>query len=388
MQTLPLPVLRPAVLALDELARNYRASLVLTTATQPALVETDDPENSFQHGLRVAPDLMPDLPRLFKILKRVEVEFAGQITDDELAARMVATPQALAIVNTRKHARELFDLIGKAPGARHLSTMMCAAHRADVLAGIRADLDPKSGRPARVVSTSLIEAGVDVDFPLVFRAEAGLDQIAQAAGRCNREGRRAVDASRVIVFEAEKGGKHAEMSQRWAVTQAVMREIERGKLSGGLLDPPAIEAYFREIYWLKGEEKLDEFGILKALRAGFQPLSLPMETISRKFRMIDDHSVPVIIPRDAKAQKTIVKLRHAEKVGGIARDLQRYIVNVPQRERAKLIGRGAGVVEVLQGDKFGDQFVVLADMNLYREDVGLDVSDMTRMDINQQVFKL
>ncbi|MFM9973785.1 MAG: CRISPR-associated helicase Cas3' [Beijerinckiaceae bacterium] len=381
VQTLPLPVLRPAVLALDELARNYRASLVLTTATQPALVETDDPENSFQHGLRVAPDLMPDLPGLFQILKRVEIDFAGTILDAELAARMLATSQALAIVNTRKHARVLFDLIRDEPGARHLSTMMCAVHRAAVLEGIRADL--KEGRPTRVVSTSLIEAGVDVDFPLVFRAQAGLDQIAQAAGRCNREGRRAANASRVIVFETEDGGKHAEMNQRWAATQAVMRAIESVKLTGGLLDPPAIKAYFREIYWLKGEEKLDEYGILKALRAGAVPLRLPLETISRNFQMIDDHSVPVIIPRDAKAEKAINKLRFAEKVGGIARDLQRYIVNVPLRDRAKLVRREAA--EVLQGDKFGEQFVVLKDMGLYREDVGLDVSDMTPMEISEMI---
>ncbi|MDE2115080.1 MAG: CRISPR-associated helicase Cas3', partial [Hyphomicrobiales bacterium] len=271
-QTLPLPVLRPAVLALDELARNYRATLMLTTATQPALLETDDPKTSFQHGLRNTTEIIPDLGKLFQILKRVEIKFAGKLVNEDLAARLAVTPQALVIINTRKHARELFDLIKNEQGARHLSTMMCAAHRAQVLAGIRADL--KEGLTVRVVATSLIEAGVDVDFPLVFRAEAGLDQIAQAAGRCNREGRRTVDASQVIVFETDKSS--TEMAQRWAATKGVMRAIERGDILGGLLDPPAIEAYFREIYWLKGEEELDKHGILKALRDNAFPLRMPL----------------------------------------------------------------------------------------------------------------
>jgi CRISPR-associated endonuclease/helicase Cas3 len=317
-QTLPLPVLRPAVLALDELARNYGTTLVLSTATQPALIETDDPTKSFVHGLRNTRELMPDAPRLFQILKRVEVESVGARTDEELARSIANANQVLTIVNTRRHARELFQRIRNEPGARHLSTLMCAAHRAEVLEAIRMDLN--EGRPARVVSTSLIEAGVDIDFPLVLRAEAGLDQIAQAAGRCNREGRRDAMASRVLVFEAEAANRHIEMSQRWAATQAVMRAIVRSEIAGTWLDPPAIEAYFRELYWVKGNEKLDEYGILAALRAGAQPLRLPLETIARKFRMIDDSMVPILIAWDGKAGKRIDGLRHAEKVGGIARN--------------------------------------------------------------------
>ena len=173
----------------------------------------------------------------------------------------------------------------------------------EALATIRADL--KAKRPARVVSTSLIEAGVDIDFPLVFRAEAGLDQIAQAAGRCNREGRGDPRESRVIVFETDQANRHIEMTKRWSATKRVMRAIESGELSGTLLDPPAIEAYFRELYWVKGDEKLDEYGILATLRAGAQPLKLPMETIARKFKMIDDYMVPILIPRGDEAQEEI-----------------------------------------------------------------------------------
>jgi CRISPR-associated endonuclease/helicase Cas3 len=380
-QTLPLPVLRPAVLALDELARNYRTTLVLSTATQPALIEKDDPARSFVDGLRNTRELMPDPSRLFQILKRVQIERIGAQDDVAIAVRIAQAGQVLTIVNTRGHARQLFQRIHGEHGARHLSTMMCAAHRAEALATIRADLE--AGRPARVVSTSLIEAGVDIDFPLVFRAEAGLDQIAQAAGRCNREGRADPSQSRVFVFEADQAHRHIEMTKRWSATKLVMRAIESGELTGTPLDPPAIEAYFRELYWVKGNEKLDEYGILDTLRAGARPLKLPMESIARKFKMIDDYMVPILIPRGEKAQEGIRSLRFADKVGGIARRLQRFLVNIPPRSRAELIKRRAA--EVIQPDKFGDQFVVLTDVDLYREDVGLDVSDMTFMEAVRQV---
>lgn len=377
VQTLPLQVLRPAIWALDELARNYSTSLVLSTATQPAVLETGDAERSFAGGLSHARELMPDPARLFQILKRVEVKLiAGKLDDEALARDIEQREQVLTILNTRRHARELFGQIKAAGGARHLSTMMCAAHRSEVLAGIRADL--KNGKPARVVATSLIEAGVDIDFPCVFRAEAGLDQIAQAAGRCNREGHGDPAQSVVYVFEIAGDHTHVEMSQRWSATKEVWRKLERGEITGTLLDPPAIEAYFRQVYWQKGHEELDKYGILACLGRAAKPLRLPMEMIARKFRMIDSPLVPVLIGWDDRARKTIEALRYADRVGGIARQLQRYLVNIPVRDRAALIGRGAA--EVIRPDQFGEQFVVLGDMSLYRDDVGLDGSDPTYTD--------
>ncbi|WP_036293114.1 CRISPR-associated helicase/endonuclease Cas3 [Methylosinus sp. PW1] len=375
-QTLPLPVLRPIVLAIDELARNYRTTIVLSTATQPALLERPaESEKSFVGGLRDVRPIIADETPLFQVLKRVEIESIGRQDDAALTERILRQGQALTIVNTRKHARELFALIRREDGARHLSTMMCAAHRSEALDAIRQDL--ANERPARVISTSLIEAGVDISFPLVLRAEAGLDQIAQAAGRCNREGRRAASESRVLVFEAADGNGHPEMQKRWSATKEVWRRLERGELEGSLLDPPAIEAYFQALFWLKGDAALDEYEILKLLRAYApkrgQPLQLPMESIARRFKMIDDAMAPLLIGWDETARKEIDALRHAEWVGGVARRLQRYLVNVPPRDRARLIQRRAA--EVIQPERFGEQFVVLSDMGLYRADVGLDVSD-------------
>ncbi|MFD2837537.1 CRISPR-associated endonuclease Cas3'' [Azotobacter vinelandii] len=198
-QTLPLRLLRPCVTAIDELALNYRCSPVLCTATQPAL---QAPE--FRGGLQGVRELAPQPEQLFQRLVRVQVRQVGILSDAALQRQMAEREQVLCIVNNRRHARALYESIAGSDGARHLTTLMCARHRSQVLAEVRQRLH--DGQPCRLVATSLIEAGVDVDFPTVLRAEAGLDSIAQAAGRCNREGLRALEASEVLVFQAEKSG--------------------------------------------------------------------------------------------------------------------------------------------------------------------------------------
>ncbi|WP_369798708.1 CRISPR-associated helicase Cas3' [Achromobacter sp. DMS1] len=195
-QAMPLKLLRPCVAAIDELARNYRASVVLCTATQPALAAP-----AFEGGLTEVRELAPDPGRLFRKLERVRVRHLGMLDDEALAGHMRAREQVLCIVNNRRHARAVYQAMADLPGACHLTTLMCARHRSAVLDEVRARL--KKGQPCRLVSTSLIEAGVDVDFPTVLRAEAGLDSIAQAAGRCNREGLRPRDGSEVLVFLPE-----------------------------------------------------------------------------------------------------------------------------------------------------------------------------------------
>ena len=192
-QTLPIHLLRPCMAVLNELARNYGATIVLCTATQPALRRMDEAlprrEGAAPAGFAVGQDreLAPRPGQLYADLKRVDVQWLESPTDDaEIAERFAVQDSMLCIVNSRAHARELFEAIRHQSGARHLTTLMCARHRREVLSGVRADLTMK--QPVRLVSTTLIEAGVDVDFPEVWRAVAGLDSVAQAAGRCNREG--------------------------------------------------------------------------------------------------------------------------------------------------------------------------------------------------------
>lgn len=358
-QTMPLKLLRPCVAAIDELARNYRTSVVLCTATQPALEAPD-----FEGGLVGVRELAPEPARLFAQLERVRVRRAQEpLGDDELAALMRERDQVLTIVNNRRHARALYQAIAGAPGARHLTTLMCARHRSRVLDEVRQLL--RDGRPCRLVSTSLIEAGVDVDFPCVLRAEAGLDSIAQAAGRCNREGRRDAAASEVLVFATENPdwAPPVELRQYAQVAHEVLRHID-----GSPLAPEAIHEYFSRLYWQKGSSELDAHDLMGKL-ARSRPDSLPMETLEREFRMIENLQMPVIIPWDEEARTLIRQLEFAEGCGGIARQLQPYIVPVPRYGFDAL--RQAGAVIPVAPDKWEDQFMVLAHEGLYDKNFGL-----------------
>ena len=184
-QMMPLKLLLPSIAALKELQANYGATIVLCTATQPALRTVD----GFRGGFAIdgARELAPEPERLYAALKRFEIEWRAEaVSDEEIAERFAERRQMLVIVNTRAHAKALFANINDMEGAFHLSTLMCPLHRRTTLAEIKRRL--KEGKPVRLVSTSLIEAGVDIDFPEVWRAATGLDAIIQAGGRCNREG--------------------------------------------------------------------------------------------------------------------------------------------------------------------------------------------------------
>ncbi|MDR5907731.1 CRISPR-associated endonuclease Cas3'' [Franzmannia qiaohouensis] len=368
-QTMPLPLLRPSVAALDELALNYRTSVVLCTATQPALAETDDPDRSFDGGLRNLRELAPEPEQLYRQLERVSVRHIGTLGDGELRDKLLATEQVLCIVNNRRHARALFESIADQPGAYHLTTSMCAVHRRQVLAEIRQVLE--DGQTCRVISTSLIEAGVDVDFPRVLRAEAGLDSIAQAAGRCNREGRRKASDSEVAIFATanDDWAPPPELKQFAQVTTEVIRQNEDDPLSLA-----AIEAYFRLLYWQQGPKQLDRHDLLSLVERGRLD-GIPFETLEQKFRMIENNQRAVIIPFDDKARAALRDLAYADKVAGIARKLQPYTVQVPQQGFAAL--ERVGAIVAVEPDKFGDQFMMLVNEDLYDEWLGLNWSEPT-----------
>jgi CRISPR-associated endonuclease/helicase Cas3 len=373
-QTLPLPLLRPSVAALDQLARNYGVSIVLSTATQPALAETDDPSSSFRGGLPNVRELAPEPPRLFERLRRVRVENLGTLEESELAALLARHEQGLCIVHTRAQARRLFQALQSQPGTMHLSALMCAEHRSQQLAEIRRRLI--AGEPCRLVATSLIEAGVDVDFPVVYRAAAGIDSLAQAAGRCNREGKRDPAASVVHVFEL--AGAEPPPSQR--VTADAGREILR-RYADDPFSLDAVHAYFRRVYWAleAGTERLlDERGILAALEERATDFLFPFETVGKAFRVIEETMRPVLIPYSGsggRGTELLDELARADQVRGIARKLQRYVVQVPKPAFAGLVASGA--IQAIRPERFDNQFWQLANLDLYRDDMGLDFSDPT-----------
>lgn len=363
-QTMPLKLLKPCVATIDELARNYRTSVVLCTATQPALEAP-----AFEGGLTGVRELAPEPTLLFQQLERVCVRHLGTLDDAALAGHLREREQVLCIVNNRRHARAVYEAMADLPGARHLTTLMCAKHRSEVLTEVRQLL--KAGQPCRVVSTSLIEAGVDVDFPTVLRAEAGLDSIAQAAGRCNREGRRSRDASDVLVFANanEDWAPPPELTQYAQAAREVLRQCE-----GSPLAPEAIARYFALLYWQKGGKELDVpdlMGLLKASR----PDNLPMENLATKFRMIDSVQMPVIVPYDDEARKALNALKFAEGSVGVARKLQPYVVQLPKQGFDALYQ--AGAVAPVEPAKWGEQFMVLVHPDLYDDRFGLHWDDPT-----------
>jgi CRISPR-associated endonuclease/helicase Cas3 len=359
-QTLPLKLLRPIMAAIDELALNYRCSIVLCTATQPALKKAEGFVNGFEDVREISPDPLA----LFTELERVTVKNIGEQTDEQLLSHLEEKEQVLIIVNNRRHARSLYDSMKalKLDGATHLSTLMCAKHRSQILEKVNKDL--KLGKPCRLVSTSLIEAGVDVDFPCVLRAEAGLDSIAQAAGRCNREGKHERKDSEVLIFQSPDWRAPPELEQ----LAGNMREVLRNH-SGNLLSPGALTSYFNAVYWSKGDE-LDKKKILETHNNHCRQLSFPFQNIARDFRMIETHLKPVIIAFDDNATKLLQDLEFAENVGGIARQLQVYLVQIPEYAFKELLKVGA--IKPIKPEKFGDQFWRLIDSGLYdKKEAGL-----------------
>ncbi|WP_416391182.1 CRISPR-associated helicase Cas3' [Alloalcanivorax xenomutans] len=356
-QTLPLKMLMPCVAAMDELALNYRTSVVLCTATQPALKK----EESFANGLDNVRELAPEPEGLQRQLERVKVRYRGPLTDEELVDELAAHEQVLCIVNSRRHARSLYQSIAHLPGARHLTTLMCAKHRSQALMEIRQRL--KDGEPCRLIATSLIEAGVDVDFPTVYRAEAGLDSIAQAAGRCNREGKRPLEQSNVNVFAvASDWPTPPDVEQFAGAARSVFRRYEKP------LSLAAIRDYFRELYWVKGKEQLGA-GMLKVVEDG-RLEGIPYEIMAKDFRMIDSRMLPVIVAYDEAARKALRALQWAESCGGIARRLQSYLVQLPEQAFRAL--RETGAIQPVQAEKFGEQFMELVNEDLYHDKYGLD----------------
>ena len=371
-QTLPFEFLRPCVAAIRELARNWQASVVLCTATQPALHALKQTDG-FAGGLEGVRELAPDPQSLYEstAARRTQVVRENKPVDDaDLTSRLLDTPQALCIVNTRRHARELFERVQAEAGAQgvfHLTTALCARHRDEKLRHIIRQL--RSGAPVRLIATSLIEAGVDIDFPVVWRAETGLESIVQAAGRCNREGRRSL--GKVHVFQPAEGEGRLPppaIAQFAAVTRSVMRQHS---------DPQSlrsIEAYFRETYWL-AENRLDKKRILAGIWERRTSFDFPFQTIARDFQMIDTPMEPVIVQSCPSGSghgswKIPEELLKTPTAGALGRRLQRYVVQIPPKARADLLASGAA--RALREREFGVQFVLLDNSDLYRAETGLN----------------
>jgi len=336
VQTLPVGLLAPTVEMLKELARRYRVTVVLCTATQPAL----DERSRYLEGFEDVRDIVPRerAAEHFRILRRVEYETPEEPWSwEEVAGRLLeAAPdrRAMVVLNTRKDALALLDELEGEP-VLHLSTLLCGAHRRDVLAEVRRRLD--AGEPCLLVTTQVVEAGVDLDFPVVFRAMGPLDRIVQAAGRCNREGRMD-EPGRVIVFRPQDGGVPRGEYASGTAEAAMM-------LEGGLdlHDPEVFRDYFVRLYQ---DVSTDGQGIQK-LRKEFD-----YPEVARRYRLIAELSVPVIVRygeawrEGGEMDRLMKRIRHAGLWSSDHRKLQPYIVSMFEREFKE---KGDWTEEIVEG---------------------------------------
>jgi len=315
-QALPPPLLTPIVDALRELCAHYGATVVLSTATQPAFEAIPTVA-----GLE-AREIVPQPETLFQKLRRVDYEWRTQpaLAWTEVAELMRQERQSLAVVNTKRDAFALLDALSD-PEALHLSTTLCGAHRRRVIGQVKQAL--AAGKPCRLVSTQVIEAGVDIDFPLVLRAAGPLDAIIQSAGRCNREGRLA--RGKVIVFQPQEGGMPAGPYRIGYGVTGVM--LGKGALDPD--DPAQARAYFKSLFEMVDTDR-------EGIQAWRQALDYP--EVARRFHLIDDAGESVVVPfgspeEQREVERTIDMLR--AKAGNprlLLRRLQPYLVSLRSRQ--------------------------------------------------------
>ena len=359
VQLLPTNLLLPCSEAIRQLVSRYRTTIVLSTATQLNLPGID-PE--------AVREMVPPSLDLYHRLKRTTIEFPldrnARKTWDEIAVELSGFDQVLCVVNTRKDCRELFDRMPK--GTVHLSALMCGEHRSRVIHEIKGRL--AAGAPIRVVSTQLVEAGVDIDFPVVYRAFTGLSSIAQSAGRCNREGRR--DTGRVVVFMPPKSSPRGELLQgEYALGDLLQRP--------GGVDPDDANAfpdYFRSLH-ARVQDLGSAFEALLGVPvpAGFrngpthraQPLQYQFREAAAAFQMIPDASVAILV-RYGGNEKLLDELRVAGPHRTLMRRLQRFAVGVPRGALASLLDRG--FIEEIHPGLF-----VQTSPSLYSETTGFDL---------------
>ena len=326
-QTLPVRMLQPIVDVLRELTDRYGCTVVLSTATQPAL----EASSRYLEGFEDVRDIVPPerAREHFQKLRRVRYEVEREVwTWERVATELRNEDRAMAVVNTRKDAQQLHEVVGEA--ALHLSAAMCQAHRIDVLREVRRRL--AVGEGCLLVSTQVVEAGVDLDFDTVLRAFGPLDSVVQAAGRCNREGR--LQAGRVVVFRPEAGTLPPGEYQTG--TYQARNILRRG---ADLHDPAIFRSYFTRLYQGVGT---DAAGI-QDLRAQFD-----YPTVAAEFRIIEDaRFADVIIEYDDEARALIDRIKEeGELRPGDLRKLQRYVVGLSRRDFER---EQANTEEIVEG---------------------------------------
>jgi CRISPR-associated helicase Cas3 len=310
VQTLPVSLAVPTLATLARLAQRYRATIVFSTATQPAFGHLDEHVKKFATPGWQPGEVAPPGLGLFRRIKRTRVVWPDNLDHpkpwNDLAEELATTSsgQVLCIVNLKRHALAVYGELKKRgiPGLFHLSTNMCPAHRSATLAKVRGLLDENI--PCCLISTQCVEAGVDLDFPDVFRAFGPLDAIIQAAGRCNRRGRLPFGTVHVFLPEDE-GYPDAAYRQAAAVTRVLLQKHARGQLD--LDDPESATEYYRDLYDLtRPADRKQE--LTDALRRQ------DFVTVASRYRIIDQDTINVLVPYDLRAFTELAQEVHRDRL--------------------------------------------------------------------------
>ena len=349
-QMLPNDYLKPCISAIEQILRYYRCSVVLCTATQPAL------KNLLSEEIKIT-ELCPRMEEQFSFFKRVSIKNLNKISQEELIQRLERENQALCILNTKKCAQQVFQSIEE-EGVYHLSTSMYSAHRKRALDEIRERL--RKGEKCIVVSTSLVEAGVDLDFQAVYRQLAGVDSIIQAAGRCNREGKRPFSQCFTYIFSLDLKEYVPGQRQQIEIAESLLSDNKSFE------ELETIKRYFEMLYHFRGDS-LDKKDILKKFNRG----NFQFSTVGKEFRLIEENTKTIMIPKEEESKEILDLL----KIKGFTKELMRrmgpYCVNVYENDFRKMFA--AGMLGEISED-LKDDYFVLRDTEKYTDEMGLNLN--------------
>ena len=352
-QMLPVNYLKPCIQAISELVYNYESTVVLCTATQPSL------KQFFPAQMKIS-EICPDVKGQYEFFRRTISKNFGELSEDQLVMKLKVSPQVLCILNSRKNVQQIFETLKDEKGVFHLSTFMYPKHRKRLLCIIRERL--KTGQPCRLIATSLVEAGVDFDFPTVYRELAGIDSMIQAAGRCNREGKRPKNDCETVIFTLEKDESTCIPQSLKLPIKVAGQVYERWEDIGSL---EAIEEYFKRLYNFKGES-LDAKDIIGQMEAGTKSQLFPFAEVSKQFKIIENDTRTILIDKEPEAKIVAERIRRGEHSRQLMREAGQYCVNIYDNDFEKL--NGAGRLEAIDMELY-----LLRNQEQYTEEKGLEI---------------
>lgn len=350
-QMLPVDYLKPCLNIIKELVKNYEASAVLCTATQPA----------FDHLLGEQGEIVELCPRVreqFEFFKRVHFQNMGSITENQLVESLCREKRALCIVNTRRAAQDIYESV-KGEGIFHLSTSMYPKHRKRVLENINKLMEDRSNK-CILIATSLVEAGVDLDFDCVYRQIAGIDSMIQAAGRCNREGKRKLSESKVCIFDIDDQTPPQDQKLSISIANGILEDFKE------IQNLDSIREYFERLYKFR-EGSLDKKDIL----GKFKKQRYNFATVGAEFQLIEEKQITIFIPFESEAQELLQDINNK----GISRERMRLIHQFSVQIRKTTCDKmyAANMIRQIYSDDIED-FYELTMLSAYSEEKGLDLS--------------